>query len=237
MYDHLSSGFGLTPRAAHALRRSMADLPAAAPSPWASSWSCRPRRRPICWRRCPRTATPRARCRPPSNRSQRGVGRRRHLPAQPGRPERRIVSGRPATRRSTMRPGPRSSSKPLAGARGQRAGIRIRADSGWNVPEPEMVLVINRGGEIVGYCAGNDMSSRDIEGENPLYLPQAKDLTTSGPAPLGSASSSRARHDLRNLPIRIEIVRGSGSRFSAARAARRRCAVRRRSWLPAWSRS
>ncbi len=52
--------------------------------------------------------------------------------------------------------------------------VRIRADSAWNVPEPEMVLVINRLGEIVGYTAGNDMSSRDIEGENPLYLPQAK---------------------------------------------------------------
>jgi 2-dehydro-3-deoxy-D-arabinonate dehydratase len=52
--------------------------------------------------------------------------------------------------------------------------IRIREDSQWNVPEPELTLVINRHNEIVGYCAGNDVSSRDIEGENPLYLPQAK---------------------------------------------------------------
>ncbi len=52
--------------------------------------------------------------------------------------------------------------------------IRIRKDSKWNVPEPELVLVINRRCEIVGYCAGNDVSSRDIEGDNPLYLPQAK---------------------------------------------------------------
>jgi len=57
---------------------------------------------------------------------------------------------------------------------GSGTPIRIRADSRWNVPEPELVLVVNRHGEIVGYCAGNDVSSRDIEGENPLYLPQAK---------------------------------------------------------------
>jgi 2-dehydro-3-deoxy-D-arabinonate dehydratase len=52
--------------------------------------------------------------------------------------------------------------------------VRIRGDSTWNVPEPELTLVVNRAGEIVGYTAGNDMSSRSIEGENPLYLPQAK---------------------------------------------------------------
>src|SRR6266498_1809106 len=52
--------------------------------------------------------------------------------------------------------------------------IRIRRDSHWNVPEPELTLVVNSQREIVGYCAGNDVSSRDIEGENPLYLPQAK---------------------------------------------------------------
>lgn len=52
--------------------------------------------------------------------------------------------------------------------------VRIRRDSKWNVPEPELTLAINARGEIVGYTIGNDMSSRDIEGENPLYLPQAK---------------------------------------------------------------
>lgn len=61
-----------------------------------------------------------------------------------------------------------------ARAVGHRAAVRIRSDSGWNVPEPELVLVLDKLGEIVGYTAGNDMSSRDIEGENPLYLPQAK---------------------------------------------------------------
>jgi len=54
------------------------------------------------------------------------------------------------------------------------AGVRIRSDSKWNVPEPELTLAINATGRIFGYTIGNDMSSRDIEGENPLYLPQAK---------------------------------------------------------------
>lgn len=52
--------------------------------------------------------------------------------------------------------------------------VRIRSDARWSVPEPELTLLINPAGEIVGYTVGNDMSSRDIEGENPLYLPQAK---------------------------------------------------------------
>ena len=52
--------------------------------------------------------------------------------------------------------------------------VRIRRDSAWNVPEPELTLVVNARAEIIGYTIGNDMSSRDIEGENPLYLPQAK---------------------------------------------------------------
>ena len=52
--------------------------------------------------------------------------------------------------------------------------VRIRQDSSWNVPEPELALVLNSRLQLVGYTIGNDMSSRDIEGENPLYLPQAK---------------------------------------------------------------
>lgn len=57
---------------------------------------------------------------------------------------------------------------------GQGQPLRIRADSTWNVPEPEVTLVLNSRLRIVGLTVGNDMSSRDIEGENPLYLPQAK---------------------------------------------------------------
>lgn len=52
--------------------------------------------------------------------------------------------------------------------------VAIRSDSAWNVPEPELTLVVTSSGKIVGYTIGNDMSSRSIEGENPLYLPQAK---------------------------------------------------------------
>ena len=57
---------------------------------------------------------------------------------------------------------------------GPGEGIRIRRDAKWNVPEPELTLAISSHGKIFGYTVGNDMSSRDIEGENPLYLPQAK---------------------------------------------------------------
>ncbi|TVR20705.1 MAG: 2-hydroxyhepta-2,4-diene-1,7-dioate isomerase [Anaerolineaceae bacterium] len=57
--------------------------------------------------------------------------------------------------------------------------VGIRSDAVWNVPEPELTLVLNPALEVVGFCAGNDMSSRDIEGENPLYLPQAKVYTAS----------------------------------------------------------
>ncbi len=52
--------------------------------------------------------------------------------------------------------------------------VRIRRDARWSVPEPELTLAIHSSGKILGYTIGNDMSSRDIEGENPLYLPQAK---------------------------------------------------------------
>lgn len=57
---------------------------------------------------------------------------------------------------------------------GPGRSVRIRRDSAWNVPEPELALAVNARGAIIGYTIGNDMSSRDIEGENPLYLPQAK---------------------------------------------------------------
>lgn len=61
--------------------------------------------------------------------------------------------------------------------------VRIRKDSSWNVPEPELTLLLTSSGKIVGYTIGNDMSSRSIEGENPLYLPQAK--TYNGCAAIG----------------------------------------------------
>jgi len=61
-----------------------------------------------------------------------------------------------------------------ARARGHRDQVAIRIDSDWDVPEPELTLAITSAGKIFGYTIGNDMSSRSIEGENPLYLPQAK---------------------------------------------------------------
>ena len=66
---------------------------------------------------------------------------------------------------------------------GNKGFVRIRKDSTWDVPEPELTLVVTSSGKIIGYTIGNDMSSRSIEGENPLYLPQAK--TYDGCAALG----------------------------------------------------
>jgi len=57
---------------------------------------------------------------------------------------------------------------------GHGESVRIRRDSRWNVPEPELAVAVNARGRIVGYTIGDDVSSRDVEGENPLYLPQAK---------------------------------------------------------------
>ena len=57
---------------------------------------------------------------------------------------------------------------------GPGQAVRIRSDARWSVPEPELAVLINADGAIVGYTIANDMSSRDIEAENPLYLPQAK---------------------------------------------------------------
>jgi 2-dehydro-3-deoxy-D-arabinonate dehydratase len=57
---------------------------------------------------------------------------------------------------------------------GPNQAVGIRADSRWSVPEPELALVVDGDGTILGYTLGNDMSARDIEGDNPLYLPQAK---------------------------------------------------------------
>ena len=88
---------------------------------------------------------------------------------------------------------------------GPESPIRIRRDSDWNVPEPEMTLVINRFGEIVGYTAGNDVSSRSIEGENPLYLPQAKSYD--GSCALGPAIHLVDSDVLRSLEIRLDILR------------------------------
>jgi 2-dehydro-3-deoxy-D-arabinonate dehydratase len=89
--------------------------------------------------------------------------------------------------------------------------IRIRADSRWNVPEPELVVVVNRHREIVGYCAGNDVSSRDIEGENPLYLPQAK--TYNGSCALGHGIWLCQPEEISDIPIRLQVQRAGETLF------------------------
>jgi len=90
--------------------------------------------------------------------------------------------------------------------------VGIRRDARWNVPEPELVVVLNSRGRIVGYTIGNDMSSRDIEGENLLYLPQAKIYERScAIGPWISVGVSEA--DARNWTIRLEIRRHNAMIF------------------------
>jgi len=85
--------------------------------------------------------------------------------------------------------------------------VRIRKDSTWDVPEPELTLVINAKGKIVGYTVGNDMSSRSIEGENPLYLPQAKCYDKS--AAIGPCVFVTDKPLPADTAISVEIYRGS----------------------------
>ncbi len=90
--------------------------------------------------------------------------------------------------------------------------VRIRKDSKWNVPEPELVLFICSAGTIEGYMIGNDMSSRDIEGENPLYLPQAKSYD--GAAAVGPCLYVPGTPISPETEIQIEIWRGDDIVFA-----------------------
>lgn len=90
--------------------------------------------------------------------------------------------------------------------------VRIRKDSDWNVPEPELTLLISSEGTIEGYTIGNDMSSRRIEGENPLYLPQAK--TYEGCAALGPCIYVSETPINANTMISLDILRDGSSVFS-----------------------
>ena len=97
---------------------------------------------------------------------------------------------------------------------GHGGNVRIRRDANWSVPEPELTLLINHRAEIVGCTVGNDMSSRDIEAENPLYLPQAKVYDGScalGPCVLVTSSALPA-----STPIRLEILRGESVEFAGS---------------------
>ncbi|MCA0365659.1 MAG: fumarylacetoacetate hydrolase family protein [Bacteroidetes bacterium] len=90
---------------------------------------------------------------------------------------------------------------------GHKEKIRIRKDSKWNVPEPELTLFVNSTGKIAGYTVGNDVSSRDIEGENPLYLPQAKSYDKS--AAIGPGILVLETPISRDTEINLEILRNN----------------------------
>ncbi len=91
--------------------------------------------------------------------------------------------------------------------------LRVRADSQWSVPEPEFTLVLNPAMEIVGYTIGNDMSARDIEGENPLYLPQAKVYRQCcGLGPVILLADEQL--DLAGTAINLTISRGGADVFT-----------------------
>ncbi len=88
---------------------------------------------------------------------------------------------------------------------GHEGKVNIRKDSTWDVPEPELTLVVTSSGKIIGYTIGNDMSSRSIEGENPLYLPQAK--TYDACAAVGPCIFLNESGIDRNTNIHLEIIR------------------------------
>jgi len=92
--------------------------------------------------------------------------------------------------------------------------VRIRGDAKWSVPEPELTLLLNPRGQIVGCTIGNDMSSRDIEGENPLYLPQAK--VYDGSCALGPCILVTGDLLPRSTQIQIEIARAGRVEFSGS---------------------
>lgn len=100
---------------------------------------------------------------------------------------------------------------------GQHVGIR--SDSRWNVPEPELGVLLNPAMEVVGFTIGNDMSSRDIEGENPLYLPQAKVYTAS--CALGPSLLLTDQRSFPLLDIHITIARNGHQVFSGSTSTAR----------------
>lgn len=94
---------------------------------------------------------------------------------------------------------------------GHRQKVRVRKDSTWDVPEPELTLVVTSSGKIIGYTIGNDMSSRSIEGENPLYLPQAK--TYDACAALGPCIYVPGQPLEKSTDIRLRISRNGKAAF------------------------
>jgi len=97
---------------------------------------------------------------------------------------------------------------------GPNQKVAIRSDSNWSVPEPELAIVISPNRKIVGYTIANDMSSRDIEGKNPLYLPQAK--TYDRCCALGPAVLVTSEAIANSTEIKMEILRAGKTAFSGA---------------------
>jgi 2-dehydro-3-deoxy-D-arabinonate dehydratase len=97
---------------------------------------------------------------------------------------------------------------------GPNGKVAIRADSTWSVPEPELALLVTPKAKIVGYTIGNDMSSRSIEGENPLYLPQAKAYDRA--CALGPCILVAPEPLPPSTEISLEIVRGKRTEFTGA---------------------
>jgi 2-dehydro-3-deoxy-D-arabinonate dehydratase len=97
---------------------------------------------------------------------------------------------------------------------GHLDNVAIRSDAKWSVPEPELTLVCSASGKITGYTIGNDMSSRDIEGENPLYLPQAKVYHRS--CALGPAILVTEQPLPKSTRITLDILRNNSSVFTGA---------------------
>ena len=97
---------------------------------------------------------------------------------------------------------------------GHRGEVGVRPDSSWNVPEPELVVLSNSHGEPIAFACGNDMSSRSIEGENPLYLPQAKVYDRS--CSIGPAAVLAWEADPSGAGITMQIARGGGLVFDGA---------------------
>jgi len=97
---------------------------------------------------------------------------------------------------------------------GPNQPVRVRSDAKWSVPEPELTLLVSSTGTITGYTIGNDMSSRDIEGENPLYLPQAK--VYDGSCALGPALLLRSDPLPRTTAIQLQVERNGSVAFSGA---------------------
>ena len=97
---------------------------------------------------------------------------------------------------------------------GHYGNVAIRKDASWSVPEPELTLLVSPRGKLLGYTIGNDMSSRDIEGENPLYLPQAKVYNRScslGPAILVTSEPMPS-----STEIGLEILRAGQTAFTGS---------------------